>query len=429
MMSSVRYKAFIRRALDEVHGLLGEIIKSERESYDREKANNTPWYQRHRLLYLIEVASQALEMENGTTTAPWFFAELISTVGLVKKWKKHNIWKKLEPPLKNKGNYLHTIGKLHLFDILVNNGNEVEIIPSNNRPTPDLRLKANETQEQVFLEVYHPQRLSGDPGLITEKEVKRIVKTSMEKIRRQLSEDHPCIFCIIGQYQRPENIMALQRLFAQRLDNTSRPHLAGIIFFELSVEVNKSPSGTSFQRVGTLEYVPNPNYFGFVEIKSGIIPVEVIRRSSRVINVNEFIGNKISEIEFPLDTVEQELDIPRNIFSVPLEIMESANPEEDTIIAHKEGGVSFYGEGNQNYVCSNCGKLLAERVWKYSLLDLVFLCPECGRYVTVPDRKIISTALFKAIGLAVGQYEFSSHVTLKRGVSLIGRYSVPKKES
>jgi hypothetical protein len=68
-------------------------------------------------------------------------------------------------------------------------------------------------------------------------------------------------------------------------------------------------------------------------------------------------------------------------------------------------------------------------VWKYSLLDLVFLCPECGRYVTVPDRKIISTALFKAIGLAVGQYEFSSHVTLKRGVSLIGRYSVPKKES
>lgn len=426
-MSSARYRAFIRRALDEVHGLLGEVIKSERESYDREKANNTPWYQRHRLLYLIEVASQALKMENGKTTAPWFIAELISTVGLVKKWKKHNIWKKLGPHLKNKGNYLHTIGKLYLFDILVQSGNDVEIIPSNNRPTPDLLFNVKGTQEQVFLEVYHPQRLSGDPDLISEKGVKRIVKTSMEKIRRQLSEDHPCIFCIIGHYQRPENIMALQRLFAQRLDNTSRPHLAGIIFFELRVEVNKSPSGTSFQRVGTLEYVPNPNYFGSVEIQSDIIPVEVIRRSSQVINVNEFIGKKISEIEFPLDTVEQELDIPHNIFSVPLEIMESANPEEDTIIAHKEGGVSFYGESNQNYICSSCGKLLAERAWKYSLLDLVFLCPKCGKYVTVPDRKIISTALFKAVGLAVGQYEFSSHVTLKRGISVIGRYPAPKK--
>ena len=45
---------------------------------------------------------------------------------------------------------------------------------------------------------------------------------------------------------------------------------------------------------------------------------------------------------------------------------------------------AFKGEGETNYVCGNCGAVLAEKVRPGQIKNIVVLCPKCGKYNEFP---------------------------------------------
>ena len=142
-MSSVVFKNECRLLLNDIHNLLSKTIKNTKISDEKEKANNVPWFERHRLHVLIETARLALKTKDNAAFSPWFIVELKSIVELVQRWKKKDdIWELIEPTLKNKTSFLHAIGQLTLHDILLKQGNNVKIVTTEGRPTPDLVLKA-----------------------------------------------------------------------------------------------------------------------------------------------------------------------------------------------------------------------------------------------------------------------------------------------
>ena len=38
------------------------------------------------------------------------------------------------------------------------------------------------------------------------------------------------------------------------------------------------------------------------------------------------------------------------------------------------------GEGDTNYICGNCGKVILENIVKGQIKNIVFECPTCGEY-------------------------------------------------
>ncbi len=430
-MSSAEFKDECRCLLNEIHNLLDKIIKDTKISDEKAKANNVPWFKRHRLHVLIETARLALRTKDNAVFTPWFIVELKFIVELVQRWKKTDIWKLIEPELKSKTSFLHTIGQLTLHDILLKNGNNVKIVPTEKRPTPDLVLKAKGgTQEIVYVEIYHPQKFSGKPDPLSIEDLSKIVKKSMKKAKIQLSESHPSIIAIIGHNQHPTNFLKLKELMAGRLDETNRPYLTGIIFLDIGVTTVKGPSGMSFSRTVGLSYLRNPSYFGSVRVitegaeeTSPTIPI--VERVTGI-STDEVIGKKISDIDLNIGAIVEEIHIERKISTLHLDKFDNPNPHIDTIITSEKEIALFLGDSNHNYVCSNCGMILAERVWPYSLIDIVIKCPKCHLFFEVPKVKADFSNLpyIKTIGIVAGEYDFSDSVRLKRNVSMIGR--VPK---
>ena len=44
----------------------------------------------------------------------------------------------------------------------------------------------------------------------------------------------------------------------------------------------------------------------------------------------------------------------------------------------------FKGEGNVDYICGNCGAILAEKVRQGQIRNIVVHCPKCGQYNEFP---------------------------------------------
>lgn len=45
---------------------------------------------------------------------------------------------------------------------------------------------------------------------------------------------------------------------------------------------------------------------------------------------------------------------------------------------------AFTGEGDVNYICGNCGALIAEKISRGQITNAVVLCPQCGQYNEFP---------------------------------------------
>jgi len=429
-MSSAEFKDECRRLLNDIHNLLGKTIKNTKISDEKEKANNVPWFERHRLHVLIETARLALRTKDNAAFSPWFIVELRSIVNLVQRWKKDDIWKLIEPTLKSKTSFLHAIGQLTLHDILLKQGNNVTIVSTGGRPTPDLVLKAKAgTQETVYLEIYHPRSFSGKTAPLSIEDLRKIVKKSLNKAKRQLSVSHPGLIAIIAHNQHPANFLKLKELMAGRLDETKRLYLAGVIFLNLGINAVKVPSGISWSRIVRSSYLANPSYFGSVAIitdgaeeTSSTIPI--VERATGI-RTDELIGKKVSDIDLRnIETMVEEIHVERKISTLHLDKLDDPNPRIHTIITSEKEITLFLGDSNQNYACSNCGMILAERVWTYSLVDIILKCPKCHLFFEVPQvRADFPNFPIKSIAIEVGEYNFSDGVRLKRNISMFGGVS------
>lgn len=61
-----------------------------------------------------------------------------------------------------------------------------------------------------------------------------------------------------------------------------------------------------------------------------------------------------------------------------------SKPKEGTasvIIFKKKGKFAIIkGNGNDNYLCGTCGNVICQNVNRGQIINLVFVCPNCGSY-------------------------------------------------
>src|SRR4030042_3526622 len=130
---------FVGQLIEEANRLFSTTIERTKMSDDRAKAQHVPWHERHRLHILLDAAKETKEScFRNTIVAPWFLAELKSTIEIAKRWQNEPIWKEIEPAFVNSTNFTHTIAKLHIAEHLKGKGHAVDIIPKGEKASPDL---------------------------------------------------------------------------------------------------------------------------------------------------------------------------------------------------------------------------------------------------------------------------------------------------
>jgi len=68
---------------------------------------------------------------------------------------------------------------------------------------------------------------------------------------------------------------------------------------------------------------------------------------------------------------------------IKLSIVPKPREGSRTIIQSKVSP-AFKGEGEVNYICGNCGAILAEEVRQGQIRNIVVHCPKCGQYNEFP---------------------------------------------
>lgn len=58
--------------------------------------------------------------------------------------------------------------------------------------------------------------------------------------------------------------------------------------------------------------------------------------------------------------------------------------EGSRTVIEPEVAPAFKGEGDVDYVCGNCGAVLAEKLREGQIENIVIHCPKCGKYNEFP---------------------------------------------
>jgi len=62
-------------------------------------------------------------------------------------------------------------------------------------------------------------------------------------------------------------------------------------------------------------------------------------------------------------------------------------PEGTRTVIESNVSPAFKSEGNVDYICGNCGALIAEKVRRGQIRNIVVLCPKCGHYNEFPGKE------------------------------------------
>lgn len=408
----------------ETHKLLSETIDATKSSDDRAKRRKINWQERHRLHVLLEAAEDTRANLPDGLVAPWFLAELYATLDVVRRWCQKPIWKEIEPSLQNPTHFKHTILKLHVAEHLMKGGHDVEICPKGENASPDLIFRAiGGTQELVHVECYQPGVLCGIPMDISTDKAQNIVRKSMEKAKRQLGNRGPGILAICGYNQSHQSLATLRQVAQARLQRTSRPNLCGIWFVMLGVVLRADKDTISFTPTRTAHFVQNPSYFGDVHIDAKV-PADdpqLLREPLVDISSDSLSSGDISKLAIftSQPSVPCVPSLPTEATATPpvrrKELTCIEKPRDLTrAVVHGAGSKVpplFVGEGNVDYVCGQCGAILARNVWDLSISNIVVECPTCSSYNEFP--RISQTGCSK-VQLKKGNFNLSDAVRLER---------------
>ncbi len=64
---------------------------------------------------------------------------------------------------------------------------------------------------------------------------------------------------------------------------------------------------------------------------------------------------------------------------IKLKIIPKPSEGTRTVIESKVSP-AFKGEGGSDYICGNCGTVLAEKIRRGQIKNIVVYCPKCGQY-------------------------------------------------
>ena len=59
-------------------------------------------------------------------------------------------------------------------------------------------------------------------------------------------------------------------------------------------------------------------------------------------------------------------------------------PEKTRTVIESKVTPAFKGEGDIDYICGNCGVVLAEKIRQGQIRNIVIHCPKCGQYNEFP---------------------------------------------
>ena len=407
--------------------LFPKIVEATKQSDERAKRQKVPWHERHRLNVLIEAAEETKKAcSRKAIVAPWFLAELKSIVEIGFRWHDKPIWKDIEPSLVNSTHFTHTMAKLRIAEHLQKAGHKVEIIPRGENASPDLMVQAiGGTQDWINIECYQPSILSGGQEVATSN-IQNIVKKSMKKAKLQLGRKTPGILAICGFNQKQTVIKTLKETIIKRLQRTDRPSLCGIALVMLGILYKKDQHQFSFTPFVSFDFIPNPSYFGRVEIDSRPeteAPNLMKQPLADIATDNLKSLRNVQISAFP--KIDEISSVPEKASAVVIEeqlkiIMKPAPMTR--VVMYSEGKFPpIDGEGNINFLCGCCKTILAEHAWKLSISNIIVKCQSCGSYNEFPTIKDIEIRPVGTIAFEKGEYPLKSKVRIRRGIILIGK--------
>jgi DNA-directed RNA polymerase subunit RPC12/RpoP len=416
----------IDQLIQEANDLLSTVIDKTKTSDERSKAQQSKWTERHRLNVLLEVAQETRrKLPMNTIVAPWFLAELKATLEVISRWHGHPSWNEIEPSLVNPTHFTHTIAKLWIAEQLKSAGHNVQIIPRGEDASPDLMVQAiGGTQDWINIECYQPHILNGGTSVST-RNIEKIVKQSMKKAKRQLSKSAPGILVICGFNQSRHVLDDLKKSCANRLAKTERANFCGFSLVMLGIHYKKDEQGVHFTPIISLDFVPNPSYFGRVEIESriSINDPRLIRESLTDIRSEDVVPR--SNVQSSIKVTEKPSEPATgkgagNAKEEKLRVIDRPTEVSRAIFSFADARPKLVGQGNINYLCGTCGSTLVERAWNQSLSNIVVRCPSCQSYNEFPKIDKVDVRLIGSIAFKKGEYPLTDVVWLKRGVCLVG---------
>ncbi|MEM3443003.1 MAG: hypothetical protein QXM86_04010 [Candidatus Bathyarchaeia archaeon] len=411
--------------IKQAHALFSNIIEKTKPSDEKAKKHKAKWTQRHRLHVLLDAAYETKKsLMKNIVVAPWFLAELKATVDVVHRWHNDPLWREVEPCLVNPTHFTHTIAKLWIAEHLKSEGHIVKIVPKGPDASPDLTVQAiGGLQDWINIECYQPSPLNGDQN-VTTRHIENIAKKAMKKAKLQLGKTTPGILAICG-FSQPNHVAEhLKRVIMERLRKTDRLNLCGILIVILGILMRRSEKGLSFTPTISVDFIPNPSYFGRVEIIS-------TTPTNDPNLVKETLTDISTETLFHKPTLQPSVPSKENIKQDTISLIANAKEERLRVIEApaKNTRVIFYsqvampmfiGQGNINYLCGACGAKLIERAWRKTFSNIVIKCPSCQSCNEFPIIKEIGIQPLGTLAFQKGEYLLKEPVKLRRGACLIG---------
>jgi phage FluMu protein Com len=357
--------------------------------------------------------------------APWFLAELKATVEVIGRWHNEPVWKDIEPCLVNPTHFTHTIAKLWIAEHLKSASHAVKIVPKGADASPDLTVQAiGGSQDWINIECYQPSILNGSEKVAT-KHIENIIKKAMKKAKIQLGRTTPGILAICGFNQPQEVVKHLKRVTIARLCKTDRLNLCGILLVMLGILMKRNEKGLSFTPTISVDFIPNPSYFGRVEIISATSINEPNLVKEPLIDIGTEIPSHrptLYSSDFTKkETIEQDVEpLIGDVKEEKLRVIETPAKNSCVVFYSQATAPLFTGQGNINYLCGVCGMKLVERAWKKSFSSIVIKCPSCQSYNEFPVIEEIGIQVLGTLAFKKGEYLLKEAVRLRRGACLIG---------
>jgi len=425
----------IEEMISDARRLLGTVIEQTAAEDKKAKARESKWFERHRLHVLVEAAQESLRRLPEEIRDPWLVAELSALLDVIRTWRNDPLWTKIEPSLVNPTEFSHVIATLLVAEHWKGSGHRVELVPTDSRPTPDLKVQAiGGKQEWLQVECYQPKLLAGRPVRIYLADAFKILKEAMKKAKFQLGSEIPGILALCTYNQPVSNLEVVSRAALARLAQTSRAALSGIMLFSQNNLATRSPTDINFSPIVMVEFIQNPAYFGSIEMnrqptgettRSGGTPLTEIREPLTETVVRDFtiLQREIDKIEnSPTPAAIPKAQIAPIRGKVERLRLLPREPYDRAIIIWAGSKYSWFfeGEGNIDYVCASCGTILSKRAWQLSLTNVVVQCPNCLAYNEFPVQQANLYTKTNNIVIEPGRYSFSGTVFLERGACLIG---------
>jgi len=410
------FELLLTQLIEKANVLFPSIIKNVKQSDERAKIQKVPWYERHRLIVWVEAAEETRKSYQAKViVSPWFVAELKWMVEIGSKWCIKPIWKEIEPSLVNSTHFTHTMSKLAIAEHLGRSGHKVEIVPRGAEASPDLMVQAiGGTQDWINIEVYQPSILSGGKD-VSPSDIGHIVRQAMKKAKKQLGRKTPGILAVCGFSQKQPIIISLKKSVSERLQKTDRPNLCGIALAIMSVLYLKQLGNISFTPVISFDFIHNPNYFGRVEIDSSpdLDDPNLIKQPLKELPIQDLISNAVPNSNITETNVHP--------IKEQLKIIEKPPSNTRTVMYSKGNFPIMDGKGNIDFLCGNCQFVVAKKIWKRSLMNIVTKCPSCGTYNEFCSLSDAEMPLVGAIAIEKGEYPLDRTVHTKRGICTFGR--------